>query len=96
MDKLKSYDKTETDRKFINEKIKKTKFRFLKFFDKIYNIVIHIRNSDDRADYFKKLIKKMILINNRTRWNSWYNIFQILFEQKIHINKYYKNFKREF
>jgi hypothetical protein len=37
----------------------------------------------------------MILINNRTRWNSWYNIFQILLKQKIYINKYYEDFERE-
>jgi hypothetical protein len=70
MDKLESYDEIKTDKKFIDKKIKKTKFRFLKFFNKIYNIVIYIRNSDNRADYFKKLTEKIIPINNRTRWNS--------------------------
>jgi hypothetical protein len=67
MDKLKSYDEIKIDREFIDEKIKKTKFRFLKFFSKAHNIVIYIRSSDDRINYFKKLIEKMILINNRTR-----------------------------
>jgi hypothetical protein len=67
MDKLKSYDETETDRKLINKKIKKAKFRFLEFFDKTHNIVIYIRNSDSRADYFRKLIKRMIPIDNRTK-----------------------------
>jgi hypothetical protein len=70
MDELKSYDKAETDRKFTNKEIKKAKFRLLEFFGKIYNIVIYIRNSDNRADYFRKLIKKMIPINNRTKWNN--------------------------
>jgi hypothetical protein len=67
MDKLKSYDEVETDKEFTNKKIKKAKFRFLKFFGKTHNIVIHIRNSDGRADYFKKLAEKMIPINNRTK-----------------------------
>jgi hypothetical protein len=67
MDELESYDEIEIDREFTDKKIKKAKFRFLEFFDKAYNIVIHIRSSDDRADYFRKLIKRMILINNRTR-----------------------------
>jgi predicted nucleic acid-binding OB-fold protein len=95
MDKLKSYDEIKADREFINEKIKKTKFRFLKFFNKAHNIVIYIRNLNGRTDYFRKLAEKMILMNNRTRWNSWYNIFQILFEQKTYMNKYYENFERE-
>jgi hypothetical protein len=70
INKLESYDETETDRKLINEEIKKTKFRFLKFLGKAYNIVIHIRNSDNRADYFRKLAGKIIPINNRTKWNN--------------------------
>jgi hypothetical protein len=67
MDELESYDEIETDKEFINKKVKKAKFRFLKSFDKIYNIVIYIRNSGDRADYFRKLIKRMISMDNRTR-----------------------------
>jgi hypothetical protein len=67
MDKLESYDEAETNKKFINKKIKKTKFRFLKFLNKTHNIVIYIRNSDNRADYFKKLAERIIPINNRTR-----------------------------
>jgi hypothetical protein len=67
MDELESYDEAETDKKLTNKKIKKAKFRFLKSFNKAYNIVIHIRNSDNRANYFKKLIKKMIPIDNRTK-----------------------------
>jgi hypothetical protein len=96
MNELKSYDEIKIDKEFTDKKIKKTKFRFLEFFSKIYNIVIHIRSSDGRADYFRKLIKKIIPIDNRTKWNSWYNIFQILLEQKTYVNKYYKNFEREF
>jgi hypothetical protein len=95
MDELESYNEIEIDKKFTDKKIKKTKFKFLKFLNKAYNIVIHIRSSDNRANYFRKLIKRMILMDNRTRWNNWYNIFQILFEQKTYINKYYKNFERE-
>jgi hypothetical protein len=70
MNKLKSYNKTEADKEFTDKEIKKAKFRLLEFFDKAHNIVIYIRNSDDRANYFKKLAEKMILMNNRTRWNS--------------------------
>jgi hypothetical protein len=55
MNKLESYDEAVTDRKFTNKKVKKAKFIFLEFLIKTYNIVIYIRNSDNRADYFRKL-----------------------------------------
>jgi hypothetical protein len=67
---LESYDETEIDKKFTDKEIKKAKFKFLEFFNKTYNIVIYIRNSDNRANYFRKLIKKIIPIDNRTKWNS--------------------------
>jgi hypothetical protein len=67
IDKLESYDEIEIDKKFTDEEIKKTKFRFLRFFGKAYNIVIYIRSSDNRTDYFRKLAERMILIDNRTR-----------------------------
>jgi hypothetical protein len=95
MDELESYNEIETDRELTDKEIKKTKFKFLKFLSKIYNIVIYIRSLGDRANYFRKLAEKIILIDNRTRWNSWYNIFQILLKQKAYIDKYYKDFERE-
>jgi hypothetical protein len=67
MDKLESYDEAKTDRKFTDKKIKKAKFRFLESLNKIYNIVIHIRSSDNRADYFRKLAGRMIPMDNRTK-----------------------------
>jgi hypothetical protein len=67
MDELESYNEIEIDKKFTDKKIKKTKFKFLKFLNKAYNIVIHIRSLDDRVDYFRKLIEKIILMDNRTK-----------------------------
>jgi hypothetical protein len=78
MDELESYDEIETNKKLTDKKIKKAKFKFLRFFSKAYNIVIHIRNSDGRANYFRKLAERMIPMDNRTKWNNWYNILQIL------------------
>jgi hypothetical protein len=70
MNELESYDEVEADKEFTDEEIKKAKFRFLEFFGKVYNIVIYIRSLDDRADYFRKLIERMISMDNRTKWNS--------------------------
>jgi hypothetical protein len=35
-------------------------------------------------------------MDNRTRWNSWYNIFLILFQLKGKVEEYYKKYKIEF
>jgi hypothetical protein len=70
LDELESYDLKNADGKFINEKITKAKFKFLELFSQEYNIVIYIYGSNIRTDYFKKLIKRMIPIDNRTRWNN--------------------------
>jgi hypothetical protein len=67
LEKLASYDLENEDREFKNKKIRKIRFRFLKFLDKKYNIVIHISGSPARTDVFKKLIEKLISMNNRTR-----------------------------
>jgi hypothetical protein len=70
LDELESYDLENTNGEFINKKIIKTKFRFLELFDQKYNIVIYIRESNIRTNHFRKLIKKMNSINNRTKWNN--------------------------
>ena len=70
MNKLESYDEADTDKKLINKKAKKAKkakFRFLRLLDKAHNIVVYIRSSGNRTDYFRKLAEKIILINNRTK-----------------------------
>ena len=34
-------------------------------------------------------------MDNCTRWNSWYNMLQVLLKQKTHIDKFYEDFERE-
>jgi hypothetical protein len=70
LEKLASYDLKNEDREFTDEKIRRTRFRFLEFFNKGHNIVIHINGSPARTDVFRKFAEKLILINNRTKWNN--------------------------
>jgi hypothetical protein len=58
LDKLESYDLENTNKKLIDKKAIKTKFRFLGLFSQGYNIVVYIYKSSTRIDYFRKLIKK--------------------------------------
>jgi hypothetical protein len=37
----------------------------------------------------------MIPMDNRTRWNSWYNMLLVLLELKGMVEKYYKDYESE-
>jgi hypothetical protein len=67
LNKLESYDLKNANGELTDKKAIRAKFRLLKLFSQRHNIVIHIRKSSARTDHFKKLIKRIILINNRTR-----------------------------
>jgi hypothetical protein len=70
LDELESHDLKNENGEFTNEKIKKIRFRFLKLFSQEHNIVIYIRGLSARTEHFKTLIERMILMDNRTKWNS--------------------------
>jgi hypothetical protein len=70
IDELESYDKTKADKELIDKEAKKAKFKLLGPFGKAHNIVVFIQSSGGRADHFRELARRMILIDNRTRWNS--------------------------
>jgi hypothetical protein len=70
LEELASYDLENENREFIDEKIRRIRFKFLKSFNKKYNIVVYIGGSPARTDVFRKFIEKLILMDNRTRWNN--------------------------
>ena len=69
-----SYDREEATGEVKNEAEKRTIFRALGPLRKLHNIVIHIRGSIGRRVRFRELAKRLIPLNNRTKWNSWYAI----------------------
>jgi hypothetical protein len=54
-------------KKDINEIQKRDTFRIIGSCRKFYNIIVYIRDSVGRTKEFKKLIKRMIPLNNRTK-----------------------------
>ncbi len=52
------------------------------------------------SDYFLELIKKILTLDNDTRWNSWFKILKIALELQSYINtilaKYYDEIKLNF
>jgi hypothetical protein len=73
----------------------KQQFRLLKLFSQKYNIVIYIRKSSARTAKFKELTGKIIPMNNRTKWNSWYEIFLIFLNLKSAVEKYCSDYENE-
>jgi hypothetical protein len=95
MNELGSCDEADTDEELINKEVKKAKFRLLGPLDKAHNIVVYIWSSGGCADHFRKLAGRMIPMDNRTKWNSWHNMLQVLLEQKAHVDKYCEVFEHE-
>jgi hypothetical protein len=95
LDELETYDLEDANGKLADEEAMRAKFRFLGPFGQRHNIIVHIRGLSARSDYFRKLIKKMIPMDNRTRWNSWYNILLILLKLKGMVKQYCENYENE-
>ena len=65
--KLKSYNKVKANGELTNKEAKKVKFRLLRPLNKAYNIVVYIRSLSGYINYFRKLVRRIILIDNRIR-----------------------------
>jgi len=70
INKLESYNEANTNEELINKEVKKAKFKLLGPLSKAYNIIVYIRSLSSYADYFRKLARRIILIDNCIRWNS--------------------------
>ena len=66
---LKSYDKQK-------------QFRLLGPLGQGHNIVCHIRSAAHTAR-FKQLAGRLIPMDNRTRWNSWYTMIKVLLQTEV-------------
>ena len=67
IEELTSYDLEDENKKFTDEKIRRVRFRLLKLLDKGYNIVVYIGGSSARTDVFRKFVRRLIPIDNRTK-----------------------------
>jgi hypothetical protein len=57
--------------------------------------VVYIRGSAGRIKEFRTLVIRLILIDNRMRWNSWYEILRILLDLRPAVERYCQNHKEE-
>ena len=82
MGELESCDDQDKNGDVMDNEVRRAKFRLLRPLGQGHNIVAHIRGSPTRTKVFKELAKRMILIDNCTRWNSWYLILVVMLDLK--------------
>ena len=67
IEELKAYDKQDQSRELTNKEAKRAKFRLLRPLSQGHNIVVHIRASAGKTDKFRKLARRIILLDNCIR-----------------------------
>lgn len=50
---------------------------------KLHNLVVHFRRSGNRTTWFVERAGKMIPLDNRTRWNSWFIMLDTALEDQV-------------
>jgi len=65
--KLESYDDQDKNGDVTDEEARRAKFKLLGPLNQGHNIVAYIRESLARIKVFKELVRRMILMDNRTR-----------------------------
>jgi hypothetical protein len=93
MDQLSSYDEEEVmgeERDEADDTQRRDTFRIIGPLGKLHNIVVHIRSSASRTKEFKDLAGRMIPLDNRTRWNSWFHMLHVALKLDTALDSYTK------
>jgi|tagenome__1003787_1003787.scaffolds.fasta_scaffold20916204_2 hypothetical protein len=90
-EELDSYDDLEKRGEFKDGEEIKQKFRLLGPLGKLHNIIVDIRSSANRTAEFLTLATRMVPLDNRTRWNSWYNSLVVANKLAAGIDTYTKD-----
>ena len=85
---LASYDEEDQQENEVNKQERARTMRdLLGSLGKLHNIIVHIRSSPQRTKEFSDKAGRRIPLDNRTRWNSWYQMLDAIFqEQKENID----------
>ena len=97
IEELESYNEQEQEGgiEATDDEVVRVQFRLLGPLGKGHNIVVHIRKSAGRTAEFKELAGRMVPMDNRTRWNSWYKMLKVLLEVRPAIEKYCQDYEDE-
>jgi hypothetical protein len=88
IEELELYEEEQQSREWTDDEVKRVKFRLLGPLSQGHNIVVYIRGSPSRTAEFVRLTGKMIPIDNRTRWNSWYEMLTVLLVLRPYVEAY--------
>jgi hypothetical protein len=90
-DELEQFDREESEGIQYNDEAQQQRVRQqMSSLGKLHNIVVHIRRSAGRTKAFKAQAGVRIPLDNRTRWNSWYNMLQEAVQHEKSIDFYLK------
>jgi len=95
LEELASYDLEDEDGELTDKEAKRARFRLLGPLGKGHNIVVYIGGSPARTDVFRKLAGRLIPMDNRTRWNSWYEMLLVLLLLKGKVEDYCEKYESE-
>ncbi|EED11944.1 conserved hypothetical protein [Talaromyces stipitatus ATCC 10500] len=73
-----------------NDIQRKATFHSIGPLGKLHNIMAHIRGSAGRTKEFKDLAGRLIPLDNRTRWNSWYYMLSVALQFDAALDSYTK------
>ena len=95
LEELVLYNLENEDGELTDEEARRAWFRLLGPLGKGHNIVVHIGGSLAHTDIFRKLARRLIPMDNRTRWNSWYEMLLVLLLLKGKVEDYCEKYKNE-
>jgi hypothetical protein len=95
LNNLESYDEQEEIEAFDMTEAIRVQFRLMGPLGQAHNIVVHIRGSAERTDEFRTYAGRMIPMDNRTRWNSWYQMLIVLLNLRPAVEKYCQDHEEE-
>jgi hypothetical protein len=95
LEEVESYDEQDKIGVFGDYEAMRIQFRLIGPLGQAHNIVVHIRGSAGRTEEFKELAGRMIPIDNRTRWNSWFNMLVVLLNLRPAVKKYCQDHEEE-
>jgi hypothetical protein len=95
LEELESYDEQDEIGVFEDHEAMRIQFRLMGPLGQAHNIVVYIRGSAGRTKEFKELAGRMIPMDNRTRWNSWFNMLVVLLNLRPAVEKYCQDHEEE-
>jgi hypothetical protein len=57
--------------------------------------MVYIRGLAGRIEEFRTLAKRLIPMDNRMRWNSWYKMLRVLLDLRPVVERYCQNYEEE-